>query len=86
MPRQRFSGKTYLEFHQAENAMRCERINEALDEGKRVFGDPVADPPTPEQEWAEVDEAVQPRSHGLAVRLKDGKVVTIYAYRIEDKP
>lgn len=84
-PRLRFSGKTYLEFHQTENAMRCDQINAALDAGRRVFGDPVAHPPTPKDKWVEVDEATHPRSHGLEVRTKDDRVVTIFAYDASDK-
>lgn len=85
MPRMKFAGRTYFEFHQTENAMRCETINCLLDGGRRVFGDPSsAEPPSPKTAWVEIDEAVQPRSHGLDVRTKDGKVVTIFAYDASD--
>jgi hypothetical protein len=84
MPRMKFSGRTYFEFHQTENAMRCERINDLLDAGTRVFGDPNKDAESPKPDWVEIDEAVQPRSHGLDVRTKDGKVVRIFAYDASD--
>jgi len=87
-PRKRFglgSGNTpaigWHTFQQCENAIRCDRINVMLDSGKRVFGDDGKDEPGT---WHEIEEAVEPMSHGLYVKTKDGRRIRIYAYDASD--
>lgn len=85
--RKRFAGATgplagfYTSFEQCENAMRAERINRMLDEGKRVFGDDGPDAPG---NWHEIDEALTPHGNGITVRTKAGKLVKIFAYDASD--
>ena len=57
--------------------MRAETINKYLDEGTRVFGDDGIEGPGTEYE---IEEAIEPLSHGIRVKTKCGKEVTIYAY------
>ena len=82
--RKRFEGNWYLCFQTCENAMRCNRINEFLDSGKRVFGDKESREGKPEV-WVEIDEAIQPFPHGLDVKAMDGLVCRIFGYKVEDK-
>lgn len=80
--RRRFSGcGPYLTFEQCENAMRAERINTALDDGKRVFGDDGPNVPGTEYE---IEEALTPHANGISVKTKCGKVVTIYSMDMGD--
>jgi len=79
--RRRFAGVIYFEFHQTTNAIRAERLNKALDDGLRAFADPQVEE-SPPGEWVEVEEALEPRSHGILVRARDGKNYLVYAYAI----
>lgn len=88
MARKRFSGATgpaygfYTSFEACQNAMRAEKINLMLDEGRRVFGDIGEDEPGEE---FELDEALEPHGNGITCRTKCGKTVRIYSYDASDK-
>ena len=80
--RRTFAGKgPYFSFEQTQNAIRAEKINYNLDQGRRVFGD---DGPETKGTEYEIAEAVEPMGNGIGVITKCGKYVTIYAHDMSD--
>ena len=80
--RPRFSGKgPYLSFEACEAAIRAERINVMLDEGRQVIATTGPEDNEVEQEITEA----RPRGTTVEGKLADGEWVQIFGYKAGEK-